>query len=95
MKGTSANKEPLSFSEQIDEIHIALKRELPSHQHFYKLLDAIDGVILEPGNIPDRLMEHLPSDKSIELFNKLMEVRLKRHSTFISNLYFTRHTTNI
>lgn len=83
----------LSFAKQIDEIHIALKRELPSHQHFYKLLDAIDGVILEPGNIPDRLMEHLPSDKSIELFNKLMEVRLKRHSNFISNVYFTNHKT--
>lgn len=93
MEDNATKKDPLSFTDQIDEIHIALKRELPSHQHFYKLLDAIDGLILEPGNIPDRLMEHLPTDKSIELFNKLMEVRLKRHSVHIADLFFTKHGT--
>lgn len=90
MKGTTKTKSPTGYSDlcnQISEIHDKLKAELPSHQHFYNLLEAIDGVILEPSKPPERLREFLPSDKAVELFIELMEVRLKRHQLVTSNLY--------
>lgn len=68
-----------SLCNDISLIHDQLRSELESHQVFYEILELQDGELWRPEDIPEVVMVKLTTPRSVELYHRLLNLRIERY----------------